>query len=1462
MANLIDALNNAGVSISSVQSSTPATSQPTQSTPQTGGSTPQGSSDDSYVDSTGLVDDTGYDAEEAARQERQDAYDAAKETLKQAIANADPETMSSADGDALATALSELRALDTSGVTTDGAIEGEAENQQTEAENYIYMNQEEYNAILNQIEGLSQSSTTDINTFYDVAAQYNDAVAAYADYKAGTNTEFVQDEANFVMLTESDQQKMMEALATSMSQSMSNNVNEIYQSDDYKILTGEIPATDEEKQQARANFTARKESISEAGTAFSELGLPLPENCQIAEVVDWGSEAKEGDVAANDCMDRIIQNYLAKNNLEGYLTPGQAYDMIMQLNPDIYEDINSGRAIYSGEQFLLPDPSAIRGMDSVEEQIQNEMLANLAENNEDFQNIVNGENAENADVEYDSKNNTITVKDGDNIYVFDSEGNTVEDKTTTTEDVQSNIETAISRSLPGSEYTLSENGIQLEESDRSGRLYADCEITQDGETYNARVVYDPVTGKSTFTVLDEESETYQEFLEYDNENSTVTQYNEDGDKLVQKVNEEGEATASYVYGTDGSLKAVTDSDGNEVTLDDVMDGETITSDFQARAVLEHIANGDTVDDAIERVQNGNYSPDVDEASDDNDDDNPETDAADDNNAESSKEEILSHLDENAPDDIEFEQQEDGTYTAEYITSESVSGPETRTKSVVEYDPETGVTTVRRYDVTNNENDEIQEDQEPSSITEYNENTNTETFTCTSTRYRTGEDPETVEEVYTTVYADDSMSDEAVTRISKEENGNLTLVTTKENGEQTGKYEIEYGDNNEISSVSITGENGLQTTINASDMKDADGNALSQDKIAKIFADINSGDSPKAAFLQNGADEVYETVKNANVKLADGSTSNEVEEFTNGIDELKGVCVPGVSDFQAAGSFEYDEETGIYSMNYTGTRALGTGSSTEEVKYNVTYDPETGITKFEELDSEGEATGDYSEFNSNTMTMTAQYGNAKEITTCKYDENNELKGLGTTRAEYDENNELTNVTVTDVNGRAKTITATELKSLGVGATEVEEVFAKIETGEFSPENILTETFPDLLSDLELSGELLVDRIPEGYAESGGNIEPSEFLEEWDTHVADGTLHDYLIENLDSNNIGELLEYLQSEEQQDGNFAFANYCSQIDTNGMEYSGDISTYIASILATADVENMTESQYDAYIKTISNEMQMCNLNNTSTPAYYLLNSDSSELMISDQILFDAAANLYETDSYLYENMYTNIGDIARQRLDNAYVNTAVNSDVEEKSDYDTAVKLLSNSLSDSDGSYVADAFVQKITDGADNETVGGNNYNRLLLDVALKYKEETGVSLMDVYEIEDNADLCKSIVRTLSTLHTTNDKTTNEQVAEILADNLYGAMKGAGTHGNVISAILGKDGDNYMIDDALLRDIEEAFIKQSHNGLTGGYDHTLYKYVNDQSSLGDNRDMYTSRMHYTNDKIGEYLEELGLTE
>ena len=158
MANLIDALNNAGVSISSVQSSTPATSQPTQSTPQTGGSTPQGSSDDSYVDATGLEDDTGYDAEEAARQERQDAYDAAKETLKQAISNADPETMSSADGDALATALSELRALDTSGVTTDGAIEGEAENQQTEAENYIYMNQEEYNAILNQIEGLSQDN--------------------------------------------------------------------------------------------------------------------------------------------------------------------------------------------------------------------------------------------------------------------------------------------------------------------------------------------------------------------------------------------------------------------------------------------------------------------------------------------------------------------------------------------------------------------------------------------------------------------------------------------------------------------------------------------------------------------------------------------------------------------------------------------------------------------------------------------------------------------------------------------------------------------------------------------------------------------------------------------------------------------------------------------------------------------------------------------------------------------------------------------------------------------------------------------------------------------------------------------------------------------------------------------------------------------------------------------------------
>ena len=909
------------------------------------------------------------------------------------------------------------------------------------------------------------------------------------------------------------------------------------------------------------------------------------------------------------------------------------------------------------------------------------------------------------------------------------------------------------------------------------------------------------------------------------------------------------------------ITALADYTNKEVSSQEISeDGNTKTVEFADGTSVKYTKNEETGE--WEAMPTTVYDEDGDEIVASEAGETQDEDAGSDEediNAESSKEEILSHLDENAPDDIEFEQQEDGTYTAEYITSESVSGPETRTKSVVEYDPETGVTTVRRYDVTNNENDEIQEDQEPSSITEYNENTNTETFTYTSTRYRTGEDPETVEEVYTTVYADDSMSDEAITRISKEENGNLTLVTTKENGEQTGKYEIEYGDNNEISSVSITGENGMQTTINASDMKDADGNALSQDKIAKIFADINSGDSPKTAFLQNGADEVYETVKNANVKLADGSTSNEVEEFTNGIDELKGVCVPGVSDFQAAGSLEYDEETGIYSMNYTGTRALGTGSSTEEVKYNVTYDPETGITKFEELDSEGEATGDYSEFNSNTMTKTAQYGNAKEITTCKYDENNELKGLGTTRAEYDENNELTNVTVTDVNGRAKTITATELKSLGVGATEVEDVFAKIEAGEFSPEYILTETFPDLLSDLELSGDLLDDRIPEDYTESGGNIEPSKFLEEWETHAADGTLHDYLIENLDSSNVGELLEYLQSEEQLNGNFTFSDYYSQMNASGMESKAEIGEYLASILATADVENMTESQYDAYIKTISNEMQRYGSNYMETmPAQYLLNSGSSIPAISDQVLFDAAANLYESDSYI--DMYLYISDEERQRLDNAYINMAVNSDAEQN-DYDMAVKLLSCSLDNADDNSIS-AFVQKITDGADNETVGGNNYNRLLLDVALKYKEETNCSLMDVGVLEGNADICKSIVRTLAALHTTNDKTTNEQVAEILADNLYGAMKGSGTHEHVIAAILGKDGDNYIIHDSLLRDIEKAFIEQSHNGLTGGYDHTLYKYVNDQSSLGDNRDMYTSRMHYTNDKIGEYLEELGLTE
>lgn len=1389
MANLIDALNNAGVSISSVQSSTPATSQPTQSTTQTR------TSSSSSEDEMQVVDDSVgtdiVDSEAEATAQRQNAYDAAKETLKQAIANADPETMSSADGDALATALSELRALDTSGVTTDGAIEGEAENQQTEAENYIYMNEEEYNAILNQIEGLSQSSTTDINTFYDVAAQYNDAVAAYADYKAGTNTEFVQDEANFVMLTESDQQKMMEALATSMSQSMSNNVNEIYQSDDYKILTGEIPATDEEKQQARANFTARKESISEAGTAFSELGLPLPENCQIAEVVDWGSEAKEGDVAANDCMDRIIQNYLAKNNLEGYLTPGQAYDMIMQLNPDIYEDINSGRAIYSGEQFLLPDPSAIRGMDSVEEQIQNEMLANLAENNEDFQNIVNGENAENADVEYDSKNNTITVKDGDNIYVFDSEGNTVEDKTTTTEDVQSNIETAISRSLPGSEYTLSEDGIQLEESDRSGRLYADCEITQDGETYNARVVYDPVTGKSTFTVLDEESETYQEFLEYDNENSTVTQYNEDGDKLVQKVNEEGEATASYVYGTDGSLKAVTDSDGNEVTLDDVMDGETITSDFQARAVLEYIANGDTVDDAIERVQNNEYSSESSSA--------PvaltqeEIDEMGD---------IASRLIDNYPEEgLEFEKV-NGVYTAQYSVDTSENWGTVQSTYQVTYDPETGKTSVRAYNTTDGAE---MTDENNTSIIEYDPSTNTKTLSCAK-----NEDG-TFSNVVTSVYSDDSLDDSSLLRESSVENGNITNVTTYDNGAKTGSYSASYDDNGDLEKITLKDAFGADVTLTKDELASIttdEGESITSNNVNDIFERIQNGESAQSAFnAVSGGSEIISKANESNVYITDKDTQTESEQTITHIREAM--------DEYGLEGFDSDAV-----LNADGT---------------VTYTKPAGT------DGEEDITYTASRNDDGTVTLVAEYDGTNETITL--DTENGTKRIdkekdGVTSTEFTKFTYDTNGTAHSDTVQFETNEDGTVENAVINGTTVE--FSDLELGDdFSIEDVLTE-----LTTLGENGSTSPNSIFNKYGidvdgastsvKDNQNTEAVFDMDDYYEAISNGNAKEYLSQTITQDNVGAVLQQLQEDNE---------YFELSQLYNNTYGGyyEAGEYLSGVCSAAlehykdDDSEESKAQYDAMVNIIS--MDAKNSNGVFAAMLTSENAPSAEI-IADITMQYTINNGCETPEEAAQSISTLLNghnlDVNMPEdgettpaieLINTFIELSSSQDDYKNGDMsikysDIASQMLAASFSTTDA-FGIDTIRDYICDSLLDYDDGGMSF----IEFSNAYQALADKNTL--YKIYKNdAEKCEKIAQEYMQVYNSSDSEWQDYIADTVANDLYGAMVGSA---NGVEAVEALFSDN-MSQEFVLH-VERAFnaISATEDGFDKDHN-SLYEWMTHQ--------------------------------
>ena len=877
------------------------------------------------------------------------------------------------------------------------------------------------------------------------------------------------------------------------------------------------------------------------------------------------------------------------------------------------------------------------------------------------------------------------------------------------------------------------------------------------------------------------------------------------------------------------ITALADYTNKEVSSQEISeDGNTKTVEFADGTSVKYTKNEETGE--WEAMPTTVYDEDGDEIVASEAGETQDEDAGSDEediNAESSKEEILSHLDENAPDDVEFEQQEDGTYTAEYITSENVSGPETRTKSVVEYDPETGVTTVRRYDVTNNENDEIQEDQEPSSITEYNENTNTETFTYTSTRYRTGEDPETVEEVYTTVYADDSMSDEAITRISKEENGNLTLVTTKQDGEITGRYAVEY-DGENISEFTIKDANGTQQTFSIADLealKDASGNQITSSQIEDIMVEIQNGESPKTAFKNIGGDELLNYIAENNIQLGAAGTRNDTEYTTYAVDEAAGLCLPNVSDFQLSGKVE--EEDGIYTMTYKGTMAINNEES-QEVTYQAVYDPETGITTFSALDEEGNPTEETHMYDSKNLTKESKNADGSvEFSKYSYGENDEgalERYEDSILVGYDDNEAVSNIMITDSKGSYVTLEASDLEDAGIDQSKIDEIFTALSAGANSPRAILETYFPGgSLDDLLLSDnndEESTAAFEKFYGASESTLNIENFEEEFNQHIEDGTLHEYLINNVTSENLMDIVLAIESNED-DGGFSMMTAMKSMDS-GNEYDLSVEL-LANIMSNVDIDELKENgQYETYINFVANE---CNANldlytsgTTTTKTAKLADILIANNSLDDTVILDIANALHSVNNaYLSQETRDKIEDIAIQYLTSTEISAAGDSTTLASKAEDILIQRL-NAGNTQD-------IIQEIIDKDNNE------YDAALVNLASKYSEKyDNESLMRKFET--NRDLCLAYADRLINQFSINDSSLNNKLAKILANDLYQAMEGANSRENMLDAILGNnDNGKSRISKEYISLIEDAFNNANYKNTK------LWQYIDSQWSIGGDR-------------------------
>lgn len=1429
----IEDLKSAGVVATgapATQTSTPATSTPSSTTRVDS----EAGSDEGY-DTSGLEDDTGSQGPSQAEieaQKNQAAYDEASKELQAALSKFGVENSTSSDYESVQAQIDELRQLGSAnGVTTDGtAEEGDSTIQQTDAK--LAMKKEEYDNFVNQLEALQNGDLTkDMNSFGELAQQFNSLSSTLDSSTEGYNADLLENTGDLVFFTEEDYSKIQNAMGAAMAQTMENSVNELYESNDYKILTGEVAATDEQKQQARANFEARKTAITETGTAFGELGLELPDSCQITTVVNWGSEAQEGDKVANDCMDRIIQNYLAKNHLEGKLQPSEAYEMIMQLNPDIYETINSGETIYAGQQFLMPDASAIKNQESVKAQILEEAIS--ADSNGELAKVLS-EYGDNADYNFNGKTNTVNVinKETGEVYTAKleyneeeggyrvvsaktKEGENPEETQVTRESIDSSMEDALSKiGIEGANQV--EGRFTTGKTTGSGNfenVYSYTYENEDGEEVEGKVKvqYDPETGKTTMNyitgeeevkddngnvvsynyqtsgdvvydeneqslsyLMEEDDGNYTQYKDYYDDNGNIIstdKYNSDGTIASTTTGEGDDAvTAEYSYGSSGRVESVTVGD-KTYSIQDIQKENEGLSSYDAVDVLKQVAKGTSYENAVKNVQNGEYS----NAPEGKTVTMTEEDLEQFNN-------IASELRSDFPSEgIEFKKNSNGTYSGEYKVVENIGGDTIESTCKVSYDPETGKTTMKYYP------DEIKDGKE-SSIIEYDPATKTKT-----SDFSDGSSS-------TEVYADEVPSQENLLR-SAYNSKNSSSVTTYNNGEITGRFNAQYNDNKEITKFTVTDMNGVSTSLSQKELETlASESGVSQDALNNIISDIQNGKAAKEAFSSGEGKAIINAMNeksNDTLVLSSKSTQSEkeaqVDDFQTAIEEF----MPELEGFETDGTISEDGK-----MTFT---KKAEGEDGKDVTYTAVKNDDGTVT-FTSEDEKTSITVDSENATKETVTKEDDK-TTTEFTKFTYstpDENGNFETFSDT-VKYEENAEGEIQSMT-VNG--KTFELSELPE-NFDVNNLKGELKTLKDGTKSPSSILSNAFGK-----NIEGSTSVN-------DGVNKTEQTEFnLDDMNEAMLDGNLLNYLKDNVSYENIGAILS-----EMEDGNWVISYDINSISTpnsyEALDYLADVFT---SALSEGNVEELKENgQYDAIIQTLAND--------TWTEYGILNHIAANEDGISGEVVADILLKANGGDVENYNTMLNSLTSSSKDTqkvFSNALIEMAASGNDNKISGDVTyseyAQKLLSsymqNNLTFSNDVEGQKEFIDNI--------IAADDTGALMVSIGGQMSVD-GQSAFDIFQ--NDKEYCDKIANAYVTAYNSGlGYEWQEYIEEQLSNEIYDAMKGLGSRENIVKAIF----EDYQNKTELLKGIERHFNSQAGEA-HGGHYSTLYKYMHDQWKLKD---------------------------